>query len=1591
MGNSRQGQHQTVKTASSTNTDSKQESTILCEEPQELLTNQALGRVLQTQRKLPQSSSIPMDRIQRQSIHSSGFRGLSQELTRSGSQGLVVQPKLKLTKAGDRHEHQADRVAAQVVKRLNTDPIRKAEPIDSKRIMPKAVAPTAPTGTAVTPQFETTLQQQRGQGQSIPEDVREPLEEAFNADFRNVRIHTNERSQQLNQSIQAIAFTTGTDIFFKQGAYQPRSRQGQELLAHELTHVVQQNSQKTAIQRKEAGQIQFSNEPFPEIATFVQDVAQEIQAFSDTWLNSPPSEVEIFPWFKLVKPSIKLEKTTNNYSLDIQGQIELNFGSDFGNIQPKGGFKINYQSQSKKWDYKSENVGVEVMLSEILQFKADNLQYDRPSKALKIKQSDLIIPKLNDAKATVENARIDSNGLDWDKVRLSATQIALGSYVSINKPEAVISGAKDKYNAKFTGDFGVNLGQSDLVKVNGSGKLTVLYQDGKWGSTHQDVKLNGTVANILNFDASDIKYDHENTKVSIAKASIVVPKLNDAKANIENARIDSNGLDWDKVKLSATQIALGSYVNINKPEAVISGAKDKYNSKFTGDFGVNLGQSDIVKVNGSGKLTVLYQDGKWGSTHQDVKLNGTVANILNFDASDIKYDHENTKVSIAKASIVVPKLNDAKANIENARIDSNGLDWDKVKLSATQIALGSYVNINKPEAVISGAKDKYNSKFTGDFGVNLGSSELVKVNGSGKLTVLYQDGKWGSTHQDVKLNGAIANILNFDASDIKYDHENTKVSIAKASITIPELYKANATVENARIDSNGLDWDKVKLNAKDIQLGSHATIKEVSATIGGANKEYESEFTGAFGVNLGTSKLVKVDANGQLTIKNVKGQWSCPHNSVSLKGTVADVLNFEATKIQYHHTDKKVTIGEASVIIPKLNDTKAIVDHARIDSNGLDWNTIKVQIGDIALGTVLSVKSPALTVEGSKGNYSTTASGGVGLHFGEYLNAEGSGKIKLDRGQGNSKGKILVEEAALTVKGGITFPGDSFPWPNVSIDYPIVPGVEAGIQLAIKGGIGASLQGSIAKKAAQDWNLGINPEINGFLAVDLKAKVGVGSAYIAAIQAFVAGGCKADFRGGLKLNGSLKYDEETKAVDASKLVSEYYANAEFKAEVSAGVQAQALYFFTKDLYRIRAKCNLGAGKLEGKLEFDQNGKLHIGKPKFSGVIAGQFDKTSIKLEEQSYELIAPEKADAILRDAAQKISGSGEERKKIINAVKAGYIRSLNETKDVISTETEKSQKYIKNLGKIDIKLARYNDLIELAKTIELEEDSLNSKEVELSKVLENEEAKLKEQLEAEVETLVNEDTTHQEKSEHKRGLLSTLKHAAKLVGEGKEILKDKLIPDAVRKKYHKLEDKYKEKKLKVEKVIEYKRNTMRVKYDDFKKQKKKSFSSLKDKAIEGFPKIADKALAIKSNASTLTKKASSLKADIKESIIQKTLIKLTELGIKNSQSFVNRIGELTELQIKYSQKYDRHSNFLKSAIEAKIKAENILEDVDAAIANLQQLEDGTNMNKLTDMTEQEKSLKNVKEELSKDDVKLDDDFMQQIEEIEKAAKKALG
>lgn len=99
----------------------------------------------------------------------------------------------------------------------------------------------------VDPAVEENISEARGQGHTLDHSVQAEMESAFGENFGGVRIHTDQRADELNRSVDAVAFTTGQDIFFSEGAYAPHNTAGRSLLAHELTHVVQQ---KGAVQTK---------------------------------------------------------------------------------------------------------------------------------------------------------------------------------------------------------------------------------------------------------------------------------------------------------------------------------------------------------------------------------------------------------------------------------------------------------------------------------------------------------------------------------------------------------------------------------------------------------------------------------------------------------------------------------------------------------------------------------------------------------------------------------------------------------------------------------------------------------------------------------------------------------------------------------------------------------------------------------------------------------------------------------------------------------------------------------------------------------------------------------------------------------------------------------------------------------------------------------------------------------------------------------------------------------------------------------------------------------------------------------------------
>ncbi|MHC5767129.1 MAG: eCIS core domain-containing protein [Nostoc sp.] len=169
------------------------------------------------------------------------------------------QTKLTVNEPGDIYEQEADSVAQLVMQRMS-EPVqsiqREALSEEEDQLQMKSLADSITPlvqrqgggRTAATSELETSIQQARGNGQPLADDIKHPMEQAFGADFGGVRVHTDAQSNRLNESIQARAFTTGQDVFFRQGEYSPGSNAGKELLAHELTHVVQQNG--SAVQPK---------------------------------------------------------------------------------------------------------------------------------------------------------------------------------------------------------------------------------------------------------------------------------------------------------------------------------------------------------------------------------------------------------------------------------------------------------------------------------------------------------------------------------------------------------------------------------------------------------------------------------------------------------------------------------------------------------------------------------------------------------------------------------------------------------------------------------------------------------------------------------------------------------------------------------------------------------------------------------------------------------------------------------------------------------------------------------------------------------------------------------------------------------------------------------------------------------------------------------------------------------------------------------------------------------------------------------------------------------------------------------------------
>ena len=233
------------------------------------------------------------------------------------SKPIHLQPKLTINTPGDKYEQEADRVAEQVMRMPDVE-VRDVASANEKNqrkcaacegggtVCPKCaeeeekiqmkplasqikpliqrqsameeeleeeeeVLQTKSIGQSAkqsSPDLTNRIQSSRGGGMVMDTGTRQFMEPRFGADFGEVRIHSNKQAADMNREINARAFTVGQDIYFNSGAYNPGSVEGKKLLAHELTHVVQQEQWRgstvppTRIQRQPSSIKLKESKPF---------------------------------------------------------------------------------------------------------------------------------------------------------------------------------------------------------------------------------------------------------------------------------------------------------------------------------------------------------------------------------------------------------------------------------------------------------------------------------------------------------------------------------------------------------------------------------------------------------------------------------------------------------------------------------------------------------------------------------------------------------------------------------------------------------------------------------------------------------------------------------------------------------------------------------------------------------------------------------------------------------------------------------------------------------------------------------------------------------------------------------------------------------------------------------------------------------------------------------------------------------------------------------------------------------------------------------------------------------------------------------
>src|SRR4030095_2145180 len=172
-------------------------------------------------------------------------------INKESLQRLPIQRKLSIGSPDEPLEHEADAVADKVMRMPEQNFIQRkcaeCEEVEEKlhrKPITSSMTPFIQTKrhNTASDSISTRIDSTKGNGSSMDSGTKSFMEGRFGTDFSGVKIHTGDYAVQLSKQLNAQAFTVGNDIYFNSGKYDTGSNNGRHLLAHELTHTIQQGS-----------------------------------------------------------------------------------------------------------------------------------------------------------------------------------------------------------------------------------------------------------------------------------------------------------------------------------------------------------------------------------------------------------------------------------------------------------------------------------------------------------------------------------------------------------------------------------------------------------------------------------------------------------------------------------------------------------------------------------------------------------------------------------------------------------------------------------------------------------------------------------------------------------------------------------------------------------------------------------------------------------------------------------------------------------------------------------------------------------------------------------------------------------------------------------------------------------------------------------------------------------------------------------------------------------------------------------------------------------------------------------------------------